>query len=421
MARTVRDHRLETRAARLRLPFRSEPYWRQISEGCHLGYYRGVRGGKWVARFRPAGRSGGYDKRTLGEADEFSEADAVRVIDYRQAQDAARAWFAEHGNAGRKTGPYTVSDCLDDYLKGFGGKSLSSTRARVEALIRPALGHIAMADLTKRHVEDWHRSRAAAPAMLRTGKLATERNVRLADTDEARRRRKSTANRDLAVLKAALNVAYDNEKVRSDEAWRRVKPFKDVDQAKLRYLSEDGARRLVNAADDAIRPLVQAALLTGARYGELSALRAGDVDLDAGTVWFRETKSGKPRVCYLEGEGLALFRQHTAGKTGDETIFTRADGARWKASQQARPLKTACERAKIVPAADFHDLRRTYGARMAVKGVPMAVIAEALGHADERITSRHYAHLAPSYVEKTVREAVAGFGIFAPSNLAAIR
>ena len=41
----------------------------------------------------------------------------------------------------------------------------------------------------------------------------------------------------------------------------------------------------------------------------------------------------------------------------------------------------------------------------------MAVIAEALGHADERITRKHYAHLAPSYVAETIREAVAGLGI----------
>jgi integrase len=421
MARTVRDHRLETRAARLRLPIRSEPYWRQISEGCHLGYYRGARGGKWVARFRPAGRAGGYDKRTLGEADDYSDADGVRILDYRHAQDAARAWFAVHGNAGRKFGPYTVSDCLDDYLEGFGGKSLYSTRARIEALIRPALGQIIMAELTRKQVEDWHKSRAAAPAMLRTGKFATERNLRPAETDEAKRRRKSTANRDLAVLKAALNAAFRDDKVRTDEAWRRVRPFKHVERARLRYLSEEEARRLVNAADVAVRPLIQAALLTGARYGELTSLRTSAVDIKAGTLWFAETKAGKPRVCYLEEEGLNLFRQHTADRAPDDFVFVRADGMPWRASQQARPLRTACMRASIDPAVGFHDLRRTFGARMAIKGVPMAVIANAMGHADERITSTHYAHLAPSYVEKTVREAVGGLGIVPHSNVTPFR
>ena len=50
----------------------------------------------------------------------------------------------------------------------------------------------------------------------------------------------------------------------------------------------------------------------------------------------------------------------------------------------------------------------------------MAVIAEALGHADERITRKHYAHLSPSYVADTVRQTVAGLGIVATDNVAAI-
>jgi hypothetical protein len=47
----------------------------------------------------------------------------------------------------------------------------------------------------------------------------------------------------------------------------------------------------------------------------------------------------------------------------------------------------------------------------------MAVIAEALGHADERITRRHYAHLSPSYVADTVRRTAAGLGIVARDNI----
>jgi hypothetical protein len=38
-----------------------------------------------------------------------------------------------------------------------------------------------------------------------------------------------------------------------------------------------------------------------------------------------------------------------------------------------------------------------------MRGVPMGVIAEQLGHADTRMTEKHYAHLAPSYVADTIR------------------
>jgi integrase len=48
-------------------------------------------------------------------------------------------------------------------------------------------------------------------------------------------------------------------------------------------------------------------------------------------------------------------------------------------------------------------LRHTHGSALAMKGVPMGVIAEQLGHADTRMTEKHYAHLAPSYVADTIR------------------
>jgi len=38
-----------------------------------------------------------------------------------------------------------------------------------------------------------------------------------------------------------------------------------------------------------------------------------------------------------------------------------------------------------------------------MRGVPMGVIAEQLGHADTRMTEKHYAHLAPSYIADTIR------------------
>jgi integrase len=44
--------------------------------------------------------------------------------------------------------------------------------------------------------------------------------------------------------------------------------------------------------------------------------------------------------------------------------------------------------------------------------VPLAVIAEALGHADERITRKHYAHLSPSYVRDAVRNGLGTLGAF---------
>jgi integrase len=68
-----------------------------------------------------------------------------------------------------------------------------------------------------------------------------------------------------------------------------------------------------------------------------------------------------------------------------------------------RPLDEANERAGISPAVNFHILRHTHGSHLAMSGVPMGVVAAQLGHADTRMTEKHYAHLAPSYVAQTIR------------------
>jgi len=419
MGRALKDAKLDRREARLKLPIQKEPHWRLVSEGAHLGYYRGQRVGKWVARFRKPGTGGGYSKKTLGEADDGArDADGVAILTFGQADQAARAWFEEQARGDEAVGPFTVSDALDDYIKQFRGKDLQSAKYRIEALIRPALGHHQVAELTKKMIRDWHNARAKAQIRVRMRMGATERNDREFDAEDANavRKRRATANRDLTVLKAALNRAADDRDGLPVDAWRTVKPFPDVDLARRRYLSDDEARRVVNAVAVEFRPLTQAALLTGGRYSELRKTKVRDWDAGSKTLWLTETKNAIPRAVYLEDEGGELLLQATAGKEPGSLIFPRPDGKAWSASQQARLIDEACRIGKV-ERATFHDLRRTFGARLARQGVPMAVIAEAMGHADERITRRHYAHLAPSYVSETVRNAMSGMGIVKHSNV----
>ena len=101
------------------------------------------------------------------------------------------------------------------------------------------------------------------------------------DDEDARRARKASANRILTMLKAALNRAFNAGRISSDNAWRKVKPFKRVDEAVVRYLSGAEARRLVNACAVDFGKLVQAALLTGCRYAELARLKCGDFNAEA--------------------------------------------------------------------------------------------------------------------------------------------
>jgi integrase len=152
-------------------------------------------------------------------------------------------------------------------------------------------------------------------------------------------------------------------------------------------------------------------LLTGCRYSELAKMKVADFNADAGVVTIRESKSGKPRHVVLTEEGQKLFAALSVRKLSGDPIFTRADGGMWEKSHQNRPMIEACKRAKIKPAISFHVLRHTHGSTLAMRGVPMGVIAEQLGHADTRMTEKHYAHLAPSYVADTIRAHFPTLGI----------
>jgi integrase len=162
---------------------------------------------------------------------------------------------------------------------------------------------------------------------------------------------------------------------------------------------------------------VTAALLTGCRYGELAAMKISDYNADARAVHVPFSKSGKARHVHLTDEGAEFFTQAAAGREAGTLLFPRADGAAWGQAHQFRPILAACRVARIKPAISFHVLRHTYASRLAMKGVPMAVIAEQLGHSDTRMTERHYAHLAPSYVGDTVRAAFGTLGVVEPSSV----
>jgi integrase len=145
------------------------------------------------------------------------------------------------------------------------------------------------------------------------------------------------------------------------------------------------AKCLLNACNPDFRLLVQAALETGARYGELVRLTIADFNPDAGTITIRLSKSGRPRHVVLTDQGKAFFRQITAARAGDEIMLRKADGSTWRTSHQLRPMAEAVSRAKIAPAISFHGLRHTWASHAVMNGVPLLVVAKNLGHSDTRM------------------------------------
>jgi integrase len=414
MARTVRNAKLDTRSARAKLSLNKSGYWVPIARGFALGYRKGSKGGTWLARLiDKAGRR----ETALSPADDVLEPDGVRILDYSQAQAKARKWHASLSETS-STGPYTVDQCLDHYLAEYsrrGGKALSRVEGSVNAFIRPRLGKYEVDALTATIVRQWLGGLAEASPRLRTrgGQQQKVRTISPDDPDAVRRRRAS-ANRILNILKAALNLAYREGQVKTDDAWRRVKPYREANAPKVRYLSHAEAQRLVNASAPAFRPLIQCALLTGCRYGEIVGFRVSDFDRAAGTVSVRSSKAGGVRHVVLTDDGVTLFERHTVGKPGAALVFARPDGAHWGPTHQHRRLREACARAAIDPPASFHVLRHTYATHLLQAGAALPIIAANLGHADTRMTERHYAHLVPSYVANVIRATMPKLGLVEP-------
>jgi integrase len=419
MPRQVRDASLQTRAARSRLAARKDPYYRLIEQGLHLGYRKLASGpGTWVRRQYDGERYRIENIRTTsGElvvADDYADADGREVMSFAQAQAVLRQPLID-----RRSKRYTVADAVADYLtaKAADGRDTSDASIRANLHILPTLGDRDCAGLTSEELRGWHR-KLANSAPRRRARLGEENYGERGD----RRSRQASANRVLTILKAALNHAFADGKVASDSAWRKTKSFRGVETARVRYLSVAEARRLINACEPNFRLLVQAALLTGARYGQLTALTVADFNTDVGTLRMRSRKgSGHEREHHvmLTEEGAGFFRDQCAGRGGRELIFRNGDRA-WRKSEQKRPMIAACERARITPAVSFHILRHSWASLSVMNGVPLMVVAKNLGHADTRMVERHYGHLAPSYIADAIRAGAPRFGLEG-SNVRAVR
>lgn len=416
MARSLRDSRLEARTHRLKLE-KCKLYWLKLDEGLSLIYRRNKEGiGAWSMEQRPEG--GKKQRQVIGVADDYQDANGETVLSFAQAQSKALDL-----NAKPLPSELTVGEAAQTYLTWFkdNRKSYRDTEIAVNAHVLPAFGDKRIADLTQLEIRQWHERLATAPARLRVRQGEAQRYAATPKNADEKRPRKATANRVLTVLKAILNKAFHDGRVHDNAAWRSVKPFRGVDEPVVRFLPVVECTRLVNACEPDFRELVQGALQTGCRYRELTSLKVADVNMDRGSILVRVSKGGKSRHVPLSAEGLLFFRELVAGKLGDEFVFLKGNGQPWGRSHQNRPLMEACKRAKITPAVSFHELRHSYASLLAQAGADLLTISKLLGHADTRITSRHYAHLCDKTLANTVRNLLPEFGHAAASKVMAIR
>jgi integrase len=406
---------------------RAEPYWLVLERGLSLGYRKSEEGGAWLVRRYDSARQRHLENR-IGTADDYRDADGSEVIDFAQAQRKVLA-DAKHAALQASGQLYTVADAVADYLAYLRThrKSAHGAELKLSAYVLPHLGANRVADLTPIDLDRWvswalkRRRRTRKQDREDAAVQAAGGEASPLEDAERLRRRKVTLNRVISDFKACLNRAYENGLVPTREGWARLKKFRAVDSARMRWLTINEAIRLQNASSPDFRSLVSAALLTGCRAGELMTARARDFDPHSKTLLIPDSKSGKPRRVPLTDEGVSLFTEIAAGRGEGDRLFTRADGSPWHRMAMGRAMRDACAAGNIAPPATFHALRHTYCSHLVQAGVPLLFVATALGHGDTRMVEKHYGHLAPSHIATMIREKLPVFGSGGKSTVRDLR
>jgi integrase len=191
-----------------------------------------------------------------------------------------------------------------------------------------------------------------------------------------------------------------------------TEPYTDLELAKLwaamaklehKDTERDGAEVYVAIA--------KAAVLTGARLGELIALNWDDLNLSAGTLEIRHTwnredgltlpKDGEPRTVHLLPQARTLFEEWTANvgvKAGDRPVFTAPrSGERLNGQYVARVVDKARRNAGIPDVGEggrkrkpVHAFRATYATMLIEQGLNPKFVQDELGHASSELTDRVY-------------------------------
>lgn len=247
----------------------------------------------------------------------------------------------------------------------------------------------------------------------------TQTIVTATDQDGQKRARRKggvpTTNRDLGLLRAMFNWAIRVDYVDATPFKKSTETVVKLskESARRRRLEGDEGERLLKACDPVLinpktkaalfpqpparlRPIVEAALETGCRRGELLSLQWWQVkDLDGVNPRLdlpaSKTKTRRDRVVPLSGRLQAILemrRNDPAGEPHGPQAYVFGD----EIGRRTRSIKTAwrltCRRAKIIDL-HFHDLRREAGSRWLEGGVPLQVVRDWLGHTNISQTSTY--------------------------------
>lgn len=311
----------------------------------------------------------------------------------------------------------TISTLSERFMAKKQQKLAPTTADRYRKLlkhyVKPAFGDLKVGSLRQMHLIDAYSKWSSEG---RNGRKVSGRSIRHAH-DLIRNMlnwalRLELVNRNVATL-------IDN-----DDLPRAIKP-------ESKALGEIELRRLLDAAKNPTRwaqqhktlgsqpwfyPAVAFAAYTGARRGEVLALRWSDLNLNHRTATiraslcrvdrdftFKEPKNGKTRQVTLPESLVPIIEAHRAKQDEDRRIlgaaykedglvFALADGSPVTPNSFGATFYELVKRAGVTPIR-LHDLRDTHASLLAKHGVPLEVVSQRLGHSSIGITAERYLYI----------------------------
>ena len=231
----------------------------------------------------------------------------------------------------------TIADACRSYLKVKPG-SIAAGVFRRHVFPDP-IANVRLDKLRRHHLWDWRKRLEEAPALVSRSKVG-ERRTKI--------RAKSTVNRDMVPLRAALGAVVTPGAPGTDAAWQEaLKPHRGADRRRGLYLERAERKRLLDAGESAIAPFLRVLCLLPLRPGAIAALCAGDFDRRTRSLTIGKDKNGKPRQIGVP-EVLAVFLgDQVKEKLPGAPMFMRGDGRAWNKDAWKHPIKHAALAAKL--------------------------------------------------------------------------
>jgi len=213
----------------------------------------------------------------------------------------------------------------------------------------------------------------------------------------------------LAIIRQVFNQARYTNVFIGESPIKHVK-MPQADNKRLRFLSHDEAEKLLQEIRKRSQDLYEISLIslkTGARAGEILALKWGDVNLQRGTLTLWDTKNTKTRIVFMTKDVKKMFRVKETGEPED-LVFPRRDGS--KRTTISNSFSRAVDavglnsnvvdnRMKVV----FHTLRHTYASWLVESGESLYTVKELMGHSTLAMTER-YSHIGNNTLQNAVRK-----------------